>query len=246
MCLHIGPLIPAGQPGVTVLLSVLDLWFWGADNGYKRPSIQNGEEVNLVLLRSVRFTALRIKVMNLSRGSGKQQERQILPHHWPCLWWPELRVTKVCPLFCHTQSLGICTNTENSEPLLPYWKMRWMHIQPGCEANLQLPSQCSFSLSNIKLSFKHGVKKKRNQPKQKCFLISCWQSGLTGVLFTLETGFVDIRRLLRDYVMCWAFTFRKKFREIKQWKGKELKTIVNTPLPNNITITGLPKTPVTT
>lgn len=221
MHLHIGPLIPAGQPEVTVPLSVLDLWFWGADNCYKRPSIQNGEEVNLVLLRSVRFTALRIKVMNLSRGSGKQQERQILPHHWPCLWWPELWVTKVCQLFCHTQSLGICTNTENSEPWLPYWKMRQMHIQPGCEAGHQLPSKCSFSLSNIKLSFKHSVKKKTKLTKTKMLLDKLLTKWIWLVFYLLwRLALQIIRHLLRDYVMCWPFTFRKKFKEIKQWKGK--------------------------
>lgn len=79
-------------------------------------SLQKGEAVNWVLLRSVRFTALRIKVINLSGRSGKKQERQILPHPWPCLWRLELWITKVCQLFCHTQSLGICAKTEDSEP----------------------------------------------------------------------------------------------------------------------------------
>lgn len=157
-------MITAGQLGVTVPLLILNLWFWAADKCYKHPSIQNGKEGNVVLLRSVRFTALRIKVINLSRESGKQQERQILPHHWHCLWWPECWVTKGCQLFffffCHLQSLGICTKTGNSEPLLPYWKTRWMHIQPGCDGENQLLSKRSFSFSNIKLSFKHIVKEK--------------------------------------------------------------------------------------
>lgn len=115
--LHVGPLIMAGQ-------SVLNLLLLGADNCHKHPPIQNGEEGNPALLRSIRFTALRIKGINVSGGSGKQQERQILHHPWPCLCWPELWVTKVCRLFRHSPSSGICAKTENSEPSLPYRKMR--------------------------------------------------------------------------------------------------------------------------
>ena len=126
----------------------------------KCPAIQNWEAMSWVFLRNVSFAALRIKVINASRGSGKQQERQILPHPWPCLWWPEPWVTQVCQLFCHTQSLGICAKTEESEPLLPYWKTQWMHIQQGYDGDNQLLSKCSFSLSNIKLAFEHNIKEK--------------------------------------------------------------------------------------
>lgn len=35
-----------------------------------------------------------------------------------------------------------------------------------------------------------------------------------------------IRHLLCDYVMYWAFTFRKKSTKIRQWKGNDLETTV--------------------
>ena len=35
-----------------------------------------------------------------------------------------------------------------------------------------------------------------------------------------------IRHLGRDCVMCWAFTFRKKSRKIRQWKAEEPETVL--------------------
>lgn len=178
-----------------------------------------------MLLRSVRFATLGIKVINLSRRSGKQEERQIRPHHWAYLWWPELRVTKVCPLFCQTLSLEIYTKTENAGPLLPYWKTRHRHIQQGCDGEHQLPSECLFTLSRRKLSFKHSVKEKWDQLK-KCFLISCWKSGLGWCfMYFWRWVFQIIRYLLHDYVISWAFTLKKKKvqekshnKKVKTWK----------------------------
>lgn len=133
---------------------------------------------------------------------------------------------KGCQLFCHIQSLGICAKTENSEPLLPYWKMRWMHIQQGCDGDNQLLSKCSFSLSNIKLSFKHQCKGEMRPTKKMLFdkLLTKW---IWLVFYLLRRLALQIiRHLLRDCVMCWAFTFRKKSRKIRQQKGRELETIV--------------------
>lgn len=47
--------------------------------------IQKGEDGNWVLLRSVRVTALRIKVTSLSGGSGKQQGRRFRPTTGPAV-----------------------------------------------------------------------------------------------------------------------------------------------------------------
>lgn len=68
---------------------------------------------------------------------------------------------------------------------------------------------------------------------------------LTGVLFTLETGFADHK----TFATCACHvlgTYLQKVQENKAMERKRTGNYCNTPLLNNITIIGLPKALVPT
>ena len=69
---------------------------------------------------------------------------------------------------------------------------------------------------------------------------------LTGVLFTLETGFADHKTFSMRACHVLGIYLQKEVQENKAMGRKRTGNYYNTPLPNNITVIGLPKTPVTT
>lgn len=147
--------------------------------------------------------------------------------------------------FFHTRSLGICANTENPEPLLPNWKMRWVHFQQEWDVNHQLLSKCSFSLLNTKLSFKHSVKKKMSLTQTKMLLDKLLTKWIWLVFYLLwRLALQIIWHLLCEHVMCWAFYFQEEVQEKKATGRKRTGNYCKTPL-LSVTITGLPEAPVT-